>query len=91
LLKPIVADLQHADLADSAAYFQAHQHRTDYAQFQDAGYPMRSGSVDSEIKQFKHPLDGPGMYWSRQGAENMIPIRAAVLDGSFDLRWATAA
>lgn len=91
LLKPIVADLQQADLADSAAYFQAHQHRMDYAQFQDAGYPIGSGSVESEIKQFKHRLDGPGMYWSRQGAENMIPIRAAVLDGSFDLRWATAA
>jgi hypothetical protein len=90
-LKPIVADLEQAGLADSAAYFQTHRHRMDYAHFQDQGYPMGSGSVESEIKHFKHRLDGPGMYWSSQGAVNMILIRAAVLDGSFDTRWASAA
>ncbi len=48
-------------------------------------------SVESEVKQFKRRQDGPGMYWSRQGADNMILIRAAVLDGSFDGRWASTA
>jgi hypothetical protein len=90
-LKPIVAELEQAGLADSAAYFQTHQARMDYAHFQDEGYPIGSGSVESEVKRFKHRLDGPGMYWSRQGAEHMIRIRAAVLDGSFDRRWACAA
>jgi hypothetical protein len=61
-----------------------------YADFQDEGYPIGSGSVESEVKQFKHRLDGPGLYWSRQGAENMILIRAAVLEGSFDSRWSKA-
>ncbi len=90
-LQPIVTDLEQADLTDSAAYFQTHQARMNYADFQDEGYPIGSGSVESEVKQFKHRLDGPGMYWSRLGAENMILIRAAVLDGSFDTRWASAA
>ena len=90
-LRPILADLQQAGLADSAAYFQTHQARLNYAHFQEQGYPIGSGSVESEVKQFKQRLDGPGMYWSRQGAENMILIRAAVLDGSFDTRWPSAA
>ncbi len=90
-LKPIVAELQHAGLTGAAAYFQNHQTRMGYADFQEDGYPIGSGSVESEVKQFKHRLDGPGMYWSRQGAENMILIRAAVLDGSFDTRWSWAA
>jgi hypothetical protein len=90
-LNPIVAELEQAGLADNAAYFQTHQTRMDYAHFQDEGYPIGSGSVESEVKRFKHRLDGPGMYWSRPGAKNMILIRAAVLDGSFDTRWASAA
>jgi hypothetical protein len=86
-LEPIVTELQQADLADIAAYFQTHQARVTYAHFRDEGYPIGSGSVESEVKQFKHRLDGPGMCWSRAGADNMIVIRAAVLDGSFDARW----
>lgn len=90
-LTPIIAELTQADLPDCAAYFHSHLARMQYARFQQQGFPIGSGSVESEVKQFKHRLDGPGMYWSRSGAENIIPIRAAVLDGSFDLRWASAA
>jgi hypothetical protein len=90
-LEPLVAELEQADLADVAAYFQTHQARMTYADFRDDGYPIGSGSVESEVKQFKHRLDGPGMCWSHPGAQHMIAIRAAVLDGSFDTRWAQAA
>ncbi len=90
-LAPIVAELERADLADTAAYFLTHQARMHYADFQEENYPLGSGSVESEVKQFKHRLDGPGMSWSRPGVEHMILIRAAVLDGSFDSRWSQAA
>jgi hypothetical protein len=90
-LKPILADLEQPGLTDCAAYFQTHQARMNYSHFQDEGYPIGSASVESEVNQFKRRLDGPGMYWSRQAAENMIRIRAPVLDGSFDTRWASAA
>jgi len=62
-----------------------------YLDFQEAGFPIGSGSVESEVKQFKQRLTAPGMHWSRPGAQRMIPIRAAVLDGSFDVRWSQAA
>lgn len=90
-LAPMVTELERADLADVAAYFRTHQARMNYADFQEEGFPIGSGSVESEVKQFKHRLDGPGMSWSRPGAEHMILLRAAVLDGSFDARWSQAA
>jgi hypothetical protein len=40
--------------------------------------------VESGAKQFKARFSGPGMRWSRQGAENLLPVRAAVLSGRFD-------
>jgi hypothetical protein len=90
-LAPIVAELERAHLPEPAAYFRTHAPRTHYADFQERGYPIGSGSVESEVKQFKQRLDGPGMSWSRPGIQHIIRIRAAVLDGSFDARWSQAA
>lgn len=90
-LAPMVTELDQADRADVAAYFRTHQARMVYDDFQAEGFPIGSGSVESEVKQFKHRLDGPGMTWSRAGIEHMLLIRAAVLDGSFDTRWSHAA
>jgi hypothetical protein len=90
-LTPIVLELENAGLAEPAAYFSTHAPRMHYADFQDAGYPIGSGSVESEVKQFKHRLAGPGMSWSRQGIQHLIRIRAAVLDGSFDSCWSQVA
>jgi len=87
----ILDDLDKAGLSDEPHFFQTHQSRMDYAAFREAGYPMGSGSVESEVKQFKARLTGAGMHWSRSGAEHMLLLRAAVLDGSFDRRWALAA
>jgi hypothetical protein len=90
-LAPILAELDRADREDVATYFRTHHARMAYADFQAEGLPIGSGSVESEVKQFKHRLDGPGMTWSRPGAEHMIRLRAAVLDGTFDARWSQAA
>ncbi len=90
-LAPLFAELSQAGLSEFAHYFETHQTRMRYLDFQEAGLPIGSGSVESEVKQFKHRLTGPGMRWSRPGAEHMIPIRAAVLDNSFDARWSNAA
>ena len=90
-LDPLLTDLNQAGLAEFAHYFETHQTRMRYLDFQEAGLPIGSGSVESEVKQFKQRLTASGIRWSRPGAERMIPIRAAVLDGSFDVRWSQAA
>jgi hypothetical protein len=90
-LDSLLADLNQAGLSEFAHYFETHHARMRYLDFQEAGFPIGSGSVESEVKQFKQRLTASGMHWSRPGAERMIPIRAAVLDNSFDARWANAA
>ncbi len=90
-LDSLLADLNQAGLSEFAHYFEAHQARMRYLDFQEAGFPIGSGTVESAVKQFKHRLAAPRMRWSRPGAERMIPIRAALLDNSFDARWAIAA
>ena len=90
-LDPLLAELNQAGLSEFVHYFQTHQARMRYLDFQEAGFPIGSGSVESAVKQFKQRLAAPGMRWSRAGAQRMLPIRAAVLDGSFDARWSQAA
>jgi hypothetical protein len=87
----ITTSLDGAGLSDHSRYFHTHKRRMQYHQFQDDGFPIGSGTVESSIKQFKARLTGPGMRWSRSGAEHMLVIRAAVMDDSFDDLWASAA
>jgi len=87
----IIQLLERRELADHAHYFQVHQRRMQYAEFQEQGYPIGSGTVESGVKQFKVRLTGPGMRWSRAGAERMLVIRAAVMQDSFDALWQRAA
>lgn len=87
----IIRALLQADLSDHARYFQTHHRRMQYHQFQDDGFPIGSGTVESGIKQFKARMTGPGMRWSRPAAEQMLVIRGAVLDGSFNSLWKNAA
>ncbi len=86
----ITRPLMQADLADHARYFAHHQRRMRYHVFRAEGWPIGSGAVESEIKQFKARLTGPGMRWARPHAERMLVIRSAVLSDDFDALWAAA-
>jgi hypothetical protein len=84
----IALELECAGLPDQARYFRVHQRRMQYLEFREQGYPIGSGTVESAIKQFKARLSGPGMRCSRPAARQMLFLRAAALDHSFDARWA---
>lgn len=77
-------------LAREAAYFQTNQRRMNYLELREAAWPIGSGMVESGAKQIKARFCGPGMRWSRQGAERLLPIRTAVMSKSFDAIWNTA-
>jgi hypothetical protein len=79
-----------AALAREAAYFQTNHLRMNYLEMREEGWPIGSGMVESAAKQFKARFCGPGMRWSRKGAENLLPIRAAVLSHRFDQMWTAA-
>lgn len=74
-------------LQTAADYFDTHKRRMQYLEFREDGYVIGSGMVESEAKQFKARFCGPGMRWSREGAERLIPIRAAIMSHQFDTLW----
>lgn len=78
-----VADL----LRREAGYFADNQRRMQYQELREDGLPIGSGMVESACKQFRARLAGPGMRWSRSGAERLLPIRAAAMNRNFDAWW----
>jgi hypothetical protein len=78
---------QHDALAREATYFRNNQLRMNYLEMREEEWPIGSGMVESGAKQFKARFCGPGMRCSRTGAENLLPIRAAVLSHRFDDMW----
>jgi hypothetical protein len=77
-------------LLSAAGYFRNNQRRMNYIELREQELPIGSGRVESGAKQFKARFSGPGMRWSRSGAQNLLPLRAAVLSARFDHLWATA-
>jgi len=80
------------ELGKAAAYFANNRDRMHYQDLRDEGWLMGSGIVESGAKQFKARVTGPGMHWSRPGAEHILPLRAAVLTGKqrFNELWSRA-
>jgi hypothetical protein len=59
-----------------------------YQEFREEGCPIGSGTVESGCKQLvTMRMKGPGMHWSRFGAENMLALRAAYLSNTWDDAW----
>jgi hypothetical protein len=74
-------------LQREAGYFHRNQRRMQYQELREDGWPIGSGMVESSCKQFKARFSGPGMHWSRPGAERLIPVRAAIMSHRFDDLW----
>ena len=77
-------------LRREAGYFREHQRRMNYLELREDGYPIGSGMVESGCKQYKARLGGPGMRWSRDGLENLLPVRTAIMSQRFDQAWRIA-
>ncbi len=77
------------DLQREAGYFREHQRRMNYLELRENGYPIGSGMVESGCKQLKARFAGPGMRWSREGIEHLLPVRTAIMSRRFDELWRT--
>lgn len=75
------------ELKTEAGYFRRYASRMQYMELREAGWPIGSGTVESGGKQFRGRFSGPGMRWSRSGAERMIPVRAAIMSRRYDELW----
>jgi hypothetical protein len=82
---------EHSTVAEKlrteAGYFENNQRRMQYLELREDGFPIGSGMVESGCKQFRARFAGAGMRWSRPGAENLMPIRAALLSDRFEEMW----
>lgn len=79
---------QQAPLKTEAGYFERNQRRMQYQEFREEGYPIGSGTVESGCKQLvTMRMKGPGMRWSRSGAQNVLALRAAYLSDNWDDAW----
>jgi hypothetical protein len=81
----------HPDMAQTlqteAGYFQTNYRRMRYMQMREDGWPIGSGMVESGCKQYKQRFTGPGMRWSRPGAQRLLPIRTGIMSNRFDVLW----
>ncbi len=88
IIKTLVACLREGRCVDRAGverelrYLWTNRHRMRYAEYEAAGLPVGSGAMESTIKQVcTQRLRRAGMMWTREGADRMLRLRAAHLNG----------
>jgi len=91
VLRALLAGLRSGEAKDERAlrveiaYLWRHRHRMRYHWLQQGGWPVGSGAMESAIKQVMTArLRGPGMKWTREGADAVITLRAAHHSGELD-------
>lgn len=63
-------------VARSLAYLQNHQQQMRYAEYRRLGLPITSSYVESAVKQFNQRVKGTEKFWSEEGAEAILQLRA---------------
>ena len=78
------------DLTREAGYFENNKRRMNYLEMRNEGWLLGSGTVESGAKQIKARLAGPGMKWSRRGAEHLLLLRTEIMSERFRSSWKSA-
>lgn len=63
-------------VAQALTYLQNHQSQMKYAAYRQQGLPVTSSYVESAVKQFNQRVKGTEMFWSEEGAEAILQLRA---------------
>jgi hypothetical protein len=63
-------------VAQALTYLQNHQSQMKYAEYRQQGLPITSSYVESAVKQFNKRVKGTEMFWSEDGAEAILQLRA---------------
>lgn len=76
-------------VATALGYLQENKERMRYAEYRKAGLPITSSLVESLVKQFNYRVKGTEKFWSEDGAEGILQLRAdALSDGEvLDAFW----
>jgi hypothetical protein len=80
---------KHRALASLAAYLRNQGERLAYAEFRARGMDIGSGRVESACKHVvASRMKRSGMLWSDEGAQEILSLRTAYLNGGWDRLWA---
>lgn len=78
-----------SQLAKALGYLRNHQSQMHYNQYRKNGLPLTSCHVESTVKLFNRRIKGTEKFWSADGAEALLALKAAYLDeiGTMDAYW----
>lgn len=79
------ADHPRRVVTENLGYMERHQRQMDYPAYRARGWPIGSGVTESGVKLFNKRVKGTEQFWSEQGVEAMLALRALWL--SQDDRW----
>ena len=78
---------RYPQIQEQVTYLQKRRKLMDYPTYQQQGWPIGSGSVESSHKLVVQArLKGPGMHWKPEHVNPMLALRLALLNE----RWAEA-
>jgi hypothetical protein len=79
---------ERTELAEALAYLETRTAMMDYPAYQQQGWPIGSGSVESGNKVVVEArLKGAGMHWARPHVNPMLSLRNAVCSERWDEAW----
>jgi len=63
-------------VAKTLCYLQNHKDQMRYHEYRRLGLPITSSYVESAVKQFNQRVKGTEKFWTEQGAEGILQLRA---------------
>ncbi len=66
-------------VATALGYLQNHKDKMRYPDYRRAGLPITSSYVESAVKQFNQRVKGTEKFWTEDGAEALLQLRADYL------------
>ena len=66
-------------VADTLRYLKNNQDQMKYDEYRRLGLPITSSHVESTVKQFNRRVKGTEKFWSEEGAEALLQLRADYL------------
>jgi hypothetical protein len=66
-------------LQDALTYLSNHQDKMRYDEYRKQGLPLMSSHVESTVKQINYRVKGTEKFWTEEGAEAILQLRADYL------------
>ena len=66
-------------VSTAMGYLQNHKDKMRYPEYRRLGLPITSSYVESAVKQFNQRVKGTEKFWTEEGAEALLQLRADYL------------